>query len=131
LSATSMKPSNPVVKLGYALANLAVQEYQRSAAALRQALTLHPEWYSTPPALITFYTDSGAFNIQLTQLEQFAEKNSTHVEARFLLGYLYLMNGQIDQSVQVLDWVVKQDTDDQQASRLLGILAGKQNKPNS
>ena len=95
----------------------ALGRYDDAAAALYSVLSVEPGWDWT--TLIGLYPDVQTFTDQLRNLEGFRKSNPTSASSRFVLGYLYMTEGQTPAAVQMFQEIVALKPDDTLSAQLL------------
>ena len=103
ISAVLADERDGYAKFLYALANLALGEYDVAAVALRRALHTTPELLEYPVDVRSLYPDGSVFERQVASLAAFVRTRPTDWGARLLLGYLYYGGGEPEQAFAVLD----------------------------
>jgi tetratricopeptide (TPR) repeat protein len=85
------EPRNPKVHVMLMLGMFAMHEYRGAAMEAHAVTALGPipDW----PTLFAIYGKVEPYTEQLRALEKFTQKNPEAAEARFLLGFQYLMAG--------------------------------------
>lgn len=87
-------PRDPNVHLLLSLSMFAMGNYRGAAMEAHGIVAMgqNVDW----PSLIGFYSDVGPYTQQLRALEAAAEKNPSSADDKFLLGFLYLTQGNRD-----------------------------------
>ena len=103
-----------------ALTLFAQGKYREEAATLYAVLSRGPGWdWQTMRSL---YGDPQAYTNQLRALEKYAKDNPTDSASRFDLAYHYLVTGQMDAAVRMLEDVVRLTPDNQLAADMVKAL---------
>ena len=110
-------PQNPKAAELMSLASFALGDYQAAAGPAHAALAFAPpaDWAS----LRAYYGGVAAYTKQLRALEKYCRDNPSAADARFVLGYQYLMTGHPNNAVQQLDQVVRLAPHDKLAAALV------------
>jgi tetratricopeptide (TPR) repeat protein len=81
-----------------ALVFFALGKYADAAGVLNSVLASGPGWgWDT---MIGFYNGSETYNDQLRKLESYVKKSPSKADARFLLGYQYMVCGHMDKAYE-------------------------------
>ncbi|MBJ7396921.1 MAG: tetratricopeptide repeat protein [Akkermansiaceae bacterium] len=81
-----------------ALVFFALGKYSDAAGILNPVLASGPGW--SWDTMIGFYNGSEAYNEQLRKLESYVRKSPDKADARFLLGYQYMVCGHMDKAYE-------------------------------
>ena len=116
-------PENPAVHLLLSLTLFATGEYRGAAmeAHAVAALGKIPDWAT----VFGIYSNVDAYTVHLRALEKQVRENPSSAEARFLLGFQYMMAGHRDAARKELSEAVRLEPKDRLASRLLTDVGGK------
>jgi hypothetical protein len=113
-------PGDAVVHEVRCLCLYALGDYRSAAAGLNSLLSSAPgmDWTTTS----SLYGNPDDYTTQLRKLEQFCKSNPTDASAIFVLAYHYLMIGEKSGAIEALKLVVKNQSNDVTASRMLNAL---------
>lgn len=114
-------PSDPVLHEFASLCSFALGDYGRSAAVLNSLLAVAPgmDWTT----MSSLYSDVDEYTKQLRALESFCKEKPDDSAALFVLAYHYLVTGQDDPAIKMLQRVVKQQPSDLVSKKLLESLS--------
>jgi len=114
-------PSDPILHEFGALCLFALGEYDRAAGVLNALLAVAPgmDWTT----MSGMYSDVDAYTKQLRALESFCKQNPQDAAAQFVLAYHYLVTGQNDPAIKLLQRVTAAQPKDLVAKRLLDALS--------
>jgi thioredoxin-like negative regulator of GroEL len=117
------EPKNPAVHLLFVLSMFAGGEYRGAAMEAHSVALLGktPAWAE----VFEFYGDPAPFTKQLRALEKFATEKPQQPEARFLLGFLYMVNGYRDAAKEQFLAALKLTPRDRVAAQLLRLQGGE------
>ena len=110
-------PNDPTLHQFRALVLFARGKYQDAAAAAYSVLAVDSGW--TRETLSKLYDDPAQYEAQFRALQRYAETNPRSIDARFLLGYHYLMLGEFDRALQNLEVVRAARPDDRVTINLI------------
>jgi tetratricopeptide (TPR) repeat protein len=108
-----------------ALCLFALGRYDEAAAALYAVLSVGPGWDWT--TLISLYTDTERYTLQLRALESYCTQNPRSAAGRFVLAYHYLTAGHSEQALDQLKVVVALQPKDTLSAQLMQQLERQQN----
>lgn len=114
-------PKDPVLHETRALCLFALGRYREAAATLNSLLASAPgmDWTS----MSSLYGDADDYTAQLHTLEAQVRSKPSDAAAIFVLAYHYLVIGQNDLAIKMLEHVVKLQPKDATAQRMLAALA--------
>lgn len=123
-SALTVMPKDPVLHEVRALCLFALGQYKEAAATLNSLLASAPgmDWTS----MSSLYGNVADYTQQLRNLETHVKNNPTDTAAIFVLAYHYLVIGQNDAAIKMLQIVVEKQPKDATARRMLDALAPPQ-----
>jgi hypothetical protein len=115
-------PRNPNVHVLATLSLFAMGEYRGAAMEAHAVAAVNriPDW----PMVFGFYGNVAPFTDQMRKLEKFVGENPSAGEGRFLLGFLYLVEGHKDAAKEQLAQAVKLTPRDTLAAKLLTQIGG-------
>lgn len=119
--AISHAPGDPVLHEFRALVLFALGRYNDAAGVLNSVLASGPGW--NWETLIGFYGAAERYTGQLRKLEEYATAHPDSPEPHFLLGYHYLVGGNLPEAHGMFSRVVELQPADTVASQLRGLLA--------
>jgi tetratricopeptide (TPR) repeat protein len=121
--ATVDEPRNPKTHLLYSLGLFAMGEYRGAAVESHAVMSLGklPDWNT----VYAFYGNVEPYTSQLRALEKYARGRPKSPEARFLLGFHYLMTGHANEAKDELLAALKLAPRDRLAAKLLTEAGGK------
>jgi len=121
--AAALTPNDAVLHEFRALCLFALKDYQQAAAALYAILSIGPGWdWETMGGL---YGDVANYTVQVRALEDYLRAHADAADARFVLGYHYLVCGHKSRAATEFEKVVALQPNDQISKQLLqGIAAG-------
>ena len=121
--ATVDEPRNPHVHLLYSLGLFALGEYRGAAVESHAVMSLGklPDWNT----VYAFYGNVEPYTNQLRALEKYAHLRPQSPEARFLLGFHYMMIGHANEAKVELLAALKLAPRDRLAAKLLTEAGGK------
>lgn len=99
-----------------ALALFAAGEYREAGEIVRSILARNEPW--SWPTLIRLYASESAYTAQLRALERSVNSPAETSEARFLLGYHYLVCGHFPQAARQFNRAAQLKADDEVAASL-------------
>ena len=122
--ALKVLPTDPVVHEVRALNLFALGQYPAAAASLNSLLASAPgmDWTT----MSTLYGDVNDYSTQLKKLEQFCESKPNDAASHFLLAYHQLVVGAQAEAIEALKVVVKNESKDSTARRMLDALVATQ-----
>ncbi len=117
-------PSDSVLHEFAALCSFALGDYGRAAAVLNSLLAVAPgmDWTT----MSSLYTDVDEYTKQLRALEAHCKSKPDDAAALFVLAYHYLVTGQNDPAIRMLQRVVQQQPSDMVSKQLLDSLSPQQ-----
>ncbi len=117
-------PTDPVVHEVRALNLFALGQYPSAAASLNSLLSSAPgmDWTT----MSTLYGDVNDYTTQLKKLEQFCQSKPNDAASHFLLAYHQLVVGAQAEAIEALKVVVKNESKDSTARRMLDALVASQ-----
>jgi tetratricopeptide (TPR) repeat protein len=119
--AISFAPGDGALHEFRALCLFALGRYGDAAGVLNPVLASGPGWdWATMAA---FYPSGEAYAAQLRKLEAYVEGSSEAADARFLLGYHYMVAGHIDESYAMFDEAATLQPADTVAAQLRDLAA--------
>ena len=119
--ALAMLPDDPVLHEFRALCLFALKRYDEAAAVEYAVLSAGPGWdWAT---LVGLYPDLDAYTAHLRALEAFANQNPTAPAPRFLLAYLYLVQGNKEAAASKFSEVARLQPQDTLSAKLASALA--------
>lgn len=117
--AIAFTPSDPVLHEFRALNLFALGRYQDAAGVLNPILASGPGWdWDT---MIGFYASDDVYTRQLRRLENHVEVNPNTADARFLLGYHYMVGGYLPEAREMFDQVTQIEPKDSIAAQLRNL----------
>jgi tetratricopeptide (TPR) repeat protein len=121
--AVARTPNDALLHEFRALCLFALKDYQQAAAGLYATLSVGPGWdWETMAGL---YGDIANYTAQMRALEDYRLAHPDAAEARFLLGYHYLVLGHKSDAALEFEKVVALQPNDQLSKQLLqGITTG-------
>jgi tetratricopeptide (TPR) repeat protein len=116
-------PGDPVLHEVRALTLFALGNYTGAAAALNSLLSTSPgmDWTT----LSGLYGNVDDYVAQVEKLQQHVEKNPNDAGAAFVMAYHYLVLGEQDDAIVMLQSVVKNQPKDVVAKRMLDTLTAE------
>lgn len=121
--AITVLPQDRVLHEFRALVLFAEGKYPEAASTLYAVLAAGPGW--NWDTVKTFYPDTTTYTNQLRALEAHAGKNLQAADDRFILAYQYLVLGQTDAAITVLEQVTRLQPQDQLSVAMLQALKPK------
>jgi tetratricopeptide (TPR) repeat protein len=120
-AALKVMPQDPVLHEVRALCLFALGRYRDAAATLNSLLASAPgmDWTS----LSSLYGNIDDYTQQLRKLEAYVKANPKDTAAIFVLAYHYLVIGQNDAAIKMLQVVVQEQPKDETARRMLEALS--------
>ena len=119
--ALAMLPDDPVLHEFRALCLFALKRYDEAAAVEYAVLSAGPGWdWAT---LVGLYPNLDAYTGHLRALEAFANQNPTAPAPRFLLAYLYLVQGSKEAAASKFSEVARLQPQDKLSAKLASALA--------
>ncbi len=115
--ALAQSPNDPTAHQFLALTLFAQGKYEQAAAPLYAVLSVGPGWDWT--TLSGMYPDVATFTTQLRQLEAYVGANRNSAPARFVLGYIYLCEGQDENAVRQFREITKLQPGDTLSAQLV------------
>jgi hypothetical protein len=114
-------PGDPVVHETRAVTLFALGEYKSAAAALNSFLSSAPgmDWTT----MSSLYGNVDEYQAQLRKLEKYCQSNPNDPSSHFVLAYQYLVLGSQEDAVKALQVVVKNQSKDATAKRMLDALS--------
>jgi tetratricopeptide (TPR) repeat protein len=94
--AAKLDHGDPACRIHLAQARLAQGHYRKAALALRRALQLQPKLVYLDLHLDAYYQNEGELDEYVETLDKWVQKNATHAEVYFLLGFLEFQRGNFD-----------------------------------
>jgi len=117
-------PQNPLVHQLLSQSLLALGDYRGAAIEAHVAVATNNGKVMNWPELYRLYGNVGIYTDQLRALEKYAGQNPKAADARFLLGYQYLIIGHPNSARRELAQAVKLTPEDKLAQQLLKQLGG-------
>jgi len=117
--AVALLPSDSAIHEYRALVLFALGKYADAAAALNSILASGPGWdWST---MVHLYDSQQTYTGQLRKLEAFITANPNAADARFVLGYQYLVCGHLGSAATEFEAVTRLQPADSVAKQLLNL----------
>ena len=115
-------PNDPIIHEFRALVLFAQSKYPESAAGLYSVLAVGPGWDWT--TLVSLYPSVDVYTKQLRTLEAYVKQNPDAANARFVLAYHYLTQGNKDAAATQYKQLNEQAPQDTVIKQLLLMTAG-------
>jgi tetratricopeptide (TPR) repeat protein len=115
-------PSDPIIHEFRALVLFAQSKYPESAAGLYSVLSVGPGWDWT--TLISLYPNVDVYTKQLRTLESRVKQNPNAADARFVLAYHYLTQGNKDAAATQYKQLYEKSPQDTVIKELLLMTGG-------
>jgi tetratricopeptide (TPR) repeat protein len=127
-AALSKTPGDIVLHEFRALIQFAMKKYKEAAGTLYAVLSVGPGWDWT--TLVGLYPNVEVYTQQLRALEQYVRENSDSPDARFVLAYQYMSEGEQKAAAHQFEDVLRLVPNDQVSRQMLALIApAKENSP--
>jgi hypothetical protein len=117
--AISHQPGDSALHEYRALVLFALGKYRDAAGVLHPVLASGPGW--DRETMIGLYAAEDSYLAQLGKLEQYVAVTSDEPAPRFLLGYHYLVGGELDRAASEFDEVIRLRPNDSTSSQLRNL----------